>query len=58
MPVTSVQCIIGTGKYPDSAILLNYNDHRYSQGYGQMKEAFRALTKDFKLQPYISENAF
>ena len=25
-PVTSAQCIIGTEKYPDSAILLNYND--------------------------------
>ena len=38
--VTSVQCIIGTEKYPDSGILLNYNDDNYSQGYGQIKEAF------------------
>ena len=30
--VTSAQCIIGTGKYPDSGILLNYNDDDYSQG--------------------------
>ena len=45
MPVTSAQCIIGTEKDPDSGILLNYNDDGYSQGYGQIKEAFRALIK-------------
>ena len=58
MPVSSAQCIIGTEKYPDSAILLNYDDDDYSQGYGQIKEAFRALTKDNILQPYISEDDF
>ena len=58
MPVTSAQCIIGTEKYPDSAILLNYDDDDYSQGYGQIKEAFKALTKDNILQPYISEDDF
>ena len=57
-PVTSVQCIIGTEKYPDSGILLNYSDDNYSQGYGQIKEAFKALTKDNILQPYISEQDF
>ena len=56
--VTSAQCIIGTEKYPDSSILLNYNDDDYSQGYGQIKEAFKALTKDNILQPYISEHDF
>ena len=55
-PVTSAQCIIGTEKYHDSAILLNYNDDESSQGYGWIKEAFKALTKDDILQPYISEN--
>ena len=51
-PVTSAQCIIGTEKYPDSGILLNYDDDDYyNQGYGQIKEAFRALTKDDILQP-------
>ena len=58
MPVTSAQCIIGTEKYPDSAILLNYDDDDYSQGYGQIKEAFKALTKDNILQPYRSEDDF
>ena len=57
-PVTSAQCIIGTERYPDSAILLNYEDDDYSQGYGQIKEAFKALTKDDILQPYISEDDF
>ena len=57
-PVTSAQCIIGTEKYPDSAILLHYEDDDYSQGYGQIKEAFKALTKDDILQPYISEDDF
>ena len=56
--VTSAQCIIGTEKYPDSGILLNYNDDDYSQGYGQIKEAFKALTKDDLLQPYISDADF
>ena len=56
--VTSAQCIIGTEKYPDSAILLNYDDDDYSQGYGQIKEAFRALTKDDVPNPYISDHDF
>ena len=56
--VTSAQCIIGTEKYPDSGILLNYNDDNYSQGYGQIKEAFKALTKDNLLQQYIKEQDF
>ena len=56
--VASAQCIIGTEKYPDSGILLNYDDDDYNQGYGQIKEAFRALTKDEVLQPYISDEDF
>ena len=56
--VTSAQCIIGTEKYPDSGILSNYNDDDYSQGYGQIKEAFKALTTDNPLEPYISEHDF
>ena len=37
---------------------MNYNDDEYSQGYGQTKEAFRALTKDNTNRPYISEDDF
>ena len=58
MPVTSAQCIIGTEKYADSGILLNYDDDDYSQGYTEVKEAFRALTNDNILQLYISEDDF
>ena len=58
LPEISAQCIIGTKKYPDSAILLNYNDDDQSQGYGQIKEAFKALTKDNVLQPYISQDDY
>ena len=58
MAVTSVQCNIGTEKYPDSAILLNYNDDDYSRGYGQVKEAFKALTKVDIIQPFVSEHDF
>ena len=43
--VTSAQCIIGTEKYPDSAILLNYNDDDYSQGYGLTKKKFARFNK-------------
>ena len=58
LPITSAQVIIGTEKYPVSGILLNYKDDDYTQGYGQIKEAFAALTKDDKLQPYICEDDF
>ena len=58
LPVVNAQCIIGTEKDPDAGILLNYDDDDYSQGYHQIKEAFRALTKDDILQPYISEADF
>ena len=57
MSVSGAQCIIGTEKYPDSAILLKYDDD-YSQGYGQRKEVFRALTHDNILQRYISEDDY
>ena len=56
--VVSAQCVIGTEKYLDAGILLNYDDDDYSQGYLQIKEAFKALTKDDVLQPYISEEDF
>ena len=56
--VTSAQCLIGTEKYPDSGTSLNYDDDDYNQRYGQIKEAFRALTKDDILQPYISDHDF
>ena len=58
LPVISAQVVIGTERYPDSAILLNYDDDDYSHGYGQIKEAFKALTKDDILQPYITEDDF
>ena len=58
LPVVSAQCVIGTEKYPDTGILLNHDDDDYSQGYHQIKEAFKALTKDDILQPYISEEDF
>ena len=54
--VTSAQCINGTEKKPHSAFLLHYDDDEYSQGYGQIKEVFRAVTKDDILQPQISDN--
>ena len=58
LPVISVQVVIGTERYPDSGILLNYDDDDYTQGYGLIKEAFRALTKDDILKPYITEDDF
>ena len=58
LPVISAQVVIGTERYPDSGILLNYDDDNYSQAYGLIKETFRVLTKDDILRPYISENDF
>ena len=34
---------------------MNYSDDEYSQGYAQIKEIFRSLTKDDILQTYISD---
>ena len=39
-------------------MFLNYNDDDYSQGYGQIKEAFKVFTKDNILQPYMTEKDF
>ena len=58
LPVISAQVVIGTERYPESGIFLNYDDDNYSQGYGQIKEAFKALTKDDILKPYITEDDF
>ena len=58
LPVVSAQAIIGTEKYPDPGIILNYDDDDYSRGYSQIEEAFRASTKDDILQPYISGDDF
>ena len=58
LPVISAQVVFGTERYPDTGVFLNYNDDDYSQGYGQIKEAFKALTKDDILQSYISEDDF
>ena len=58
LPVISAQVVIGTERYPDSGILLNYDNDDYSQGFGLIKEAFKALTKDDILLPYISEDDF
>ena len=58
LPVVNAQFIIGTEKNPDAGILLNFSDDDYSQGYGHIKEAFRALAKNDFLQPYISDDTF
>ena len=58
LPVVSAQCVIGTEKYPDTGSLLNYDDDDYRQGYHQIKEAFKVLTEDEILQPYISQEDF
>ena len=58
LPVISAQVVLGTERHPDSAILINRDDDDYCQGYGLSKEAFRGLTKDDILKPYISEDDF
>ena len=51
LPIISAQIVIGTERYPDSGILLNYDDDDSSQGYGLIKEASKVLTKDDILKP-------
>ena len=58
LPVTSAQCLICTEKYPDAGLLLNYDHDENSQGYSQIEEAFRVLTKDDTLQPCITDVDF
>ena len=58
LPVVSTQCNIGTEKYPDTEMLINYDIDDYIQGYHQIKEAFKNLTGDNILQPYISDGDF
>ena len=58
LPVVSAQCVIGTEKYLDAGILLNYDDDEYSQWYAQIKEAFRAFIKVDILRPCISDHDF
>ena len=55
-PATSAQWIFGTENYPDSGILINYDDDHYSQGNDQVKEAIRAPTQEDVLNPYISDH--
>ena len=57
-PVTSAHAVIGTERYLDNSLLINNDDDDYSQGYGQIKKIFEALTQDDILQPYISEYDF
>ena len=37
---------------------MNSKDDDFSQGYGLIKQAFKDLTKDDILEPYISDNDF
>ena len=40
-------------KIPWVCYFFNSDDDDYNQGHAQIKEAFKALTKDDILQPYI-----
>ena len=37
---------------------INYADNDYSQGFCQIKEAFKCLTEAYLLQPYESHQKF
>ena len=57
-PVTNAHVVIGAERYPDNSLSLYYDDDDCSQGYGQLKETFKALSQDDILQPHISEHDF
>ena len=46
------------GKKPDAVILKIYDVDDSSQGYAQIEEVYRALTKDDILQPYKTDDDF
>ena len=56
LPVIGTHFIIGTEKYRDAGIFLNFYDGDYSQRYDQVKEVFRALAKDDILEPHVSDH--
>ena len=56
--VTSAQILTGTGNNPDAKTMTNYVIDDYSQGYGQRKETFGAVTKDDILETYRSHHDF
>ena len=58
LQVACAQGIIGTQNYPDSIVLLNYDDDVFSHDYGHFEEAFGVLTKDDLLQPFLSNHNF
>ena len=57
-PVTGAHCVIKIEKHPDSGILSGYFDDHHSQGYSQVNEAFKALTKNEIFQPYTTDHDF
>ena len=59
LSVTSAQCIAGTEKDPDAGIIIRICDDDYSlHGHGQIKESYKALTKDDILQPKKFDDEF
>ena len=54
LPVVKAQCVLGGDKYPDTGVIITYEDHEYSQGNTQFKGVFRASTKDDIFQRYIT----
>ena len=54
--IVPVWIIIGLQR--SAGILLPYDDDNYSQGYAQIKEAFRASTKEDIIQPYTTDDDF
>ena len=58
LSVTGAQGIQGTDENPVAGISISCDDDDCFQGYGEFKEAFRALTKDDILWPYVSDHDF
>ena len=60
LPLTIAQCFFEMEKYRYAGILLEYDDDDddYSQGYGLIKDTFKALTKDDIPQPFIDDHEF
>ena len=56
--VTSAHGVIGTENYPDTGVMVNCDDDDCFQVYRQIKEDFTAWTKDYNLQPYITDHGF
>ena len=57
-PITSCVCTIGSEKYPERGIRMNYGENNYIEPYREIKNFFKNVNEDETLNPFISQKDF